>query len=593
VQTPAGCAAAAAYTSVQLWQRLSVACGWTGLGVDASSSGVSSIATPGEANLEQQQQQQQQQQQLSVPASRSLSPSLEAAVRDDDNSNIDSIVNSEEDGKLQANRSQQQQQQQQEEEEQPPPLNAPLLTPESLAQSLDSVLTLQPQQPVSLSAPVVRLDERTLETERKLACFWRAAYKKDKMSVEVIEESDCVLPYTMDKFEGRCDLLCRALLQLRLEKPHWLPAASTTTSSSSTAAHEAAAAARTETASQIANSVEEKSGAPLVSSENLSPPPVTSSSTSTAATTPVLPTTAVAPKTWRIASLGGGPGCDAAGALLFNALAVRAEEVQVTVLDFCAAWKPVVEAVGQWLQLPHNLPEVMQLPAKITAATAATATSSSSAAAVALSTLPRQTDTYANDASLCEAKTQAADESTVEIADAGLSLDELDMEELVPQIIGALPPAESVDDENLAIENLGESLPGTSVTSHTDHEGVSSRVRVAFELVDVKLSVDSEVNRVFVHDILPDCDLFLYCFVCHETQAQQFELFAHTLRNCRIGSVLLFLDIWLVDMQNIEQAVQKVIAPTCPNRQFECHYLGSKQAFPFKGLAVRPVLSSS
>jgi hypothetical protein len=49
--------------------------------------------------------------------------------------------------------------------------------------------------------------------------------------------------------------------------------------------------------------------------------------------------------TLRVASIGGGPGNDAVGFLLFNALALRAPRCEATVYDFADSWRPICGAV--------------------------------------------------------------------------------------------------------------------------------------------------------------------------------------------------------------------------------------------------------
>ena len=69
----------------------------------------------------------------------------------------------------------------------------------------------------------------------------------------------------------------------------------------------------------------------------------------------------------RVASIGGGPGNDAVGFVVYNRQQPRPQalptRVDVTVFDFCAEWEPIVRSVGAALAatddaFPHLEPHL-------------------------------------------------------------------------------------------------------------------------------------------------------------------------------------------------------------------------------------------
>lgn len=106
-------------------------------------------------------------------------------------------------------------------------------------------------------------------------------------------------------------------------------------------------------------------------------------------------------------------------------------------------------------------------------------------------------------------------------------------------------------------------------------------VALSFSLADLTAHPQDEVNSRLV-TCAPATDVFLFCYVCHESTAWDHEVLPSLLRTATGGALFLFVDLWRKDLDRIEACV----TATCPG-QYDTAILGSTQAYPFKALACK------
>ena len=173
-------------------------------------------------------------------------------------------------------------------------------------------------------------DTLTRADNKALYTFFAAAYRQD-MTENLVDSERVVDSYCIDKFEGRADTMACALI----------------------CAWERAAAA-TAAAAGGDGSAGGGGDAGAVAPGNLSARHRAinrDAATAAAAASGFRRFVDTGGRDFddgvtRVASIGGGPGNDAAGFLVFNALALRRRRVHATVYDFAGGWAPLVARVG-------------------------------------------------------------------------------------------------------------------------------------------------------------------------------------------------------------------------------------------------------
>jgi hypothetical protein len=186
----------------------------------------------------------------------------------------------------------------------------------------------------------------------------------------------------------------------------------------------------------------------------------------------------------RVLSIGGGPGNDLAGFLVFNSLVLGATSVDATVFDFSLSWKEIVDdGIGCFSNL--------------------------------------------NDTTLTSFK--SATSTTVALSDSNV----------VPSI------------------------------------------KINFSLADLRAPIKDPVNEQLIN-AAPNADYFLFSYVARESQAAKYPLLGELFQKAKVGSVFLFLDPSIIDINIVTKAIEKYL----PGRnQFRKISIGSHRLYPFVGVA--------
>ena len=199
--------------------------------------------------------------------------------------------------------------------------------------------------------------------------------------------------------------------------------------------------------------------------------------------------------TVRVLSIGGGPGNDLAGFLVFNALVRRATSVHATVYDFSSSWQEIVEE---------------------------------------------------GVACFSDSELAAADPPTVALVDSR---------------------NDSSDSRNAAPTAVAPAV-------------IVPAIAINFALADLRAPIEEPVNQ----DVLqaaPEADFFLFSYVARESAAANYPLLGELLRRAKKGSVFIFLDPSILDVNAVTAVVEAVL----PEQNYAKFPVGSHRLYPFIGVA--------
>jgi len=199
--------------------------------------------------------------------------------------------------------------------------------------------------------------------------------------------------------------------------------------------------------------------------------------------------------TVRVLSIGGGPGNDLAGFLVFNALVRRATSVHATVYDFSSSWQEIVEE---------------------------------------------------GVACFSDSELAAADPPTVALVDSR---------------------NDSSDSRNAAHTAVAPAV-------------IVPAIAINFALADLRAPIEEPVNQ----DVLqaaPEADFFLFSYVARESAAANYPLLGELLRRAKKGSVFIFLDPSILDVNAVTAVVEAVL----PEQNYAKFPVGSHRLYPFIGVA--------
>ena len=112
--------------------------------------------------------------------------------------------------------------------------------------------------------------------------------------------------------------------------------------------------------------------------------------------------------------------------------------------------------------------------------------------------------------------------------------------------------------------------------------GTVQQLKLRFELADLSSTPDARINAKLLA-AAPATDLFLFCYVCHESNAYQYDVLPELLARATVGAIFLFVDLWLQDLVKVREECVAAAGVGV----YTVSILGSSQAFPFKAMVCR------
>ena len=267
----------------------------------------------------------------------------------------------------------------------------------------------------------------------------------------------------------------------------------------------------------------------------------------------------------RVASVGGGPGNDMAGFLIFNHLLLRAGRVDATVYDFSPSWQPLVEAgiaaVGN---------DASALASILDAAVSDQATDGGAAGRGGMDGVDGVDGWDGEQVGMAGDAGDEGDAGAAEGPGAaraaraehcGRAGAEDDRAGAAGAAAGAAAgTAERVGEGGTTGGGGGGGGGRVGSPPRPHPRPPSPSVRIDFGLADLQAPVGADVNTRLLRDAVPDTDVFLFSYVAHESSACEHPLLAETLRRAKVGAVFIFLDPYRRDAEIVTATVEAVEA---------------------------------